>query len=160
MPELNTYFFDDLEVQSYFDEDLTRRLYQRAREKGKLGRTSMPRRVTAKTVDHLLWEKKFRYEGKGYIVQGGGKRIAFFENIPVYLQKEAKQDYQRCLICNMRHPGSDLVETEEGPYCQPCYDACFPKCKYCDTRLELPEGTDPGDGPFICQDCQDNEADL
>lgn len=154
MDQLNVYHFDDFEVQSYLDEQTTRMLYAYVQRKGILGRTVPPRRGFIGMDRKLLWEKKFSYKGKRFILQGGGKRIAIFESIPVKTQIEAKQDYRRCSICGMRHPDSDLVETEDGVLCAPCYDALFPTCAGCGQRLHLPEGTEPDDGPFYCEDCR------
>ena len=154
---LKSYQFDELTVQSYFDEQTTRRLYDYVRANGKLGRTRPPRRGFTGMFEKLLWEKKFSYEGISHIVQGGGEQIAIFEAVPVKLQKEAKADYRRCVICEMRHPESDLVESDQGPMCEACYEVWFPACTGCGLRVPLPEGAEPGDD-ILCEDCLENGA--
>lgn len=153
MSKMNLYYFDDFEVQSYLDEETTRWLYAHVQSKGILGRTLPPRKGFFGMVKKLLWEKKFSFEGKRYIIQGGGKKLAIFESVSVKAQIDAKQEYYRCSICLMRHPDSDLIRTDEGLFCEPCYDATFPLCAGCGQRLELPEGTESDDGPFYCEDC-------
>ena len=88
---LNSYRFDDFTVQSYFDEATTRRLFEYILENRIMGRTAPPRKGYAGMVKKLLWEKKFTFEGKRYVIQGGGKNLGIFENIPVKDQIEAKQ---------------------------------------------------------------------
>jgi hypothetical protein len=53
------------------------------------------------------------------------------------------------------HLPEDLTRTEEGPICRPCLDAWFPPCPQCGRRVELPEGREPGDGPFLCDECRE-----
>ena len=161
-PEINTYEFEDFEVQSYFDESFARRLFEFVRLNKLMGRTAPPRKGFLGMVNKLLWEKTFTFEGKSYLMQGGGKRIAFFEAIPedeVMENDEADENVEsgQCVICRLLHPDSDLVGSDKGLICKPCYDAWFPPCRVCGRRIELPEGAEPDEGPFICEQCWEEE---
>jgi hypothetical protein len=151
---LNEYEIAGFTVQSYLDEETTSAIFMHALEKGKLGRTTLPRRAFPGLDKKLLWERKFWFKHRRYLIKGGGKKIAIFEHSTAREQIAAKQDYRRCTICRMRHPDSDLHETEQGPMCEPCYDALHPRCAECGVRLDLPEDLDPEDGPFYCEECE------
>lgn len=157
MNDLHIYEFDGFIVQSYLDEYLTRMLFEYVLGNGLMGRTAPPRKGRTGMAGKLLWEKKFTFNGQGYILQGGGKKLAFFEDISVDDQIKAKENYRRCVICEMRHPESDLVETDEGPFCQPCYEVWHPPCPECGKRVALDEDIEPDDGPFLCEDCAEKD---
>ena len=150
--KLHSYQFDEFTVQSYFDEEKTRRLYAYIRLNKLIGRVAPPRRAFIGLAERLLWEKKFTFENQQYIVQGGGRQLAIFDLIPD--TKEGQED-QPCIICQIYHPADEMVETDDGKVCQPCYEVWFPPCVGCGKRLELSEDDDPEDGPFYCEECYD-----
>ena len=158
--QLNVYEFHGFEVQSYFGELKTRQIFEYVIANKIMGRTGPPRKGFLGMVGKLLWEKKFSFKGEKYVIQGGGKKVAVFEAVPVDEQKEAKKVYRRCNICQVRHPESDLRESKDGPMCIYCYEALFPPCAGCGCPLELPEDLDPDDGPFYCDNCLDKEEDY
>ena len=152
-PELTTYRLDGLDVQSYWDESTTRKLYEFIRAKGIMGRTAPPRRGFVGMDKKLLWKKRFTYGGKRYVVQGGGPSIGIFDDIAPRDQASARKAYRRCVICNMNHPESDLVDSLKGAMCRPCFEVANPPCEQCGEPTALPDGAEPDDGPFWCDRC-------
>lgn len=150
---INIYHFGDFIVQSYFDEATTRRLFDFALRNKLLGRINPPRKAFLGMAEKLLWEKRFTFEGQPYLIKGGGKELALFEDDPHQETSAETETGKTCIFCLSRHPAEDLVETEDGAVCLPCYDVRFPPCEICGERIRLPEDVDPDDGPFTCDKC-------
>ncbi|MHA1568626.1 MAG: hypothetical protein ACTSXZ_04080 [Alphaproteobacteria bacterium] len=155
--KLKTYQMGGFVVQSYLNETTTWRLFKHMQDKKIIGRTRPPRKGFLGMVNKLLWEKKFSFQGKRYVAQGGGEKIAIYEDLSAEDERDQAVAYRECASCGLSHPETDLQPTDQGFMCQPCFDVWFPPCSRCGERVQLPEGVDPDDGPFLCETCAEQK---